>query len=130
MVLFFKCYSHGWVTLVPVWTRRAQRSIPRFRSPVTDRNVTHLHRRGDEAHSDAPSPTDITTLTLVCFLFLLIRPSSNRTIAARDRIMVYFHAVLSNDFKVDPKLDRVFIRAGPPLSEWEDDLVELFFTRY
>lgn len=130
MVLFFKCYSHRRITLAPVWTQKAQRSVPWFRSPVTDRNVTHLHRRGDEAHSDGPSPTDITTLTFVCFLFLLIRPSSNRTIAGRDRIMVYFHAVLSNDFKVDPESDRVFVKAGPPLSKWEDDLVELYFTRY
>lgn len=67
---------------------------------------------------------------LICVdLLLLSRPPSNRNIAASDRLTIYFHAVLSKDFKFDPKEDRIFIRAGGSIGNWEKNLVELDCTR-
>ncbi|XP_038557039.1 E3 ubiquitin-protein ligase rnf213-alpha [Micropterus salmoides] len=57
------------------------------------------------------------------------RVTRNNTIAARDRLTIYFHAVLSKDFKFDPEEDRVFVRAGFRIGTWEDNAVELFVTR-
>ncbi|XP_069558951.1 E3 ubiquitin-protein ligase rnf213-alpha [Brachyistius frenatus] len=57
------------------------------------------------------------------------RPTKNNTIAARDRLTIHFHAVLSKDFKFDPDEDRVFVRAGSCIGEWNDNLVELFVSR-
>ncbi|XP_035510465.1 E3 ubiquitin-protein ligase rnf213-alpha [Morone saxatilis] len=53
----------------------------------------------------------------------------NNTIAARERLTIYFHAVLSKDFKFDPNEDRIFIRAGSRIGKWEEDTVELSVTR-
>ncbi|KAA8582604.1 hypothetical protein FQN60_003825 [Etheostoma spectabile] len=57
------------------------------------------------------------------------RPTRNNTIAAQNRLTIYFHAVLSKDFKFDPKEDRIFIRAGFRIGTWEDDAVELNVSR-
>ncbi|XP_070779019.1 E3 ubiquitin-protein ligase rnf213-alpha [Enoplosus armatus] len=57
------------------------------------------------------------------------RPNRNMTITGRDRLTVYFHAVLSKDFKFDPNEDRIFIRAGLRIGTWEEDAVELCVTR-
>lgn len=56
------------------------------------------------------------------------RLTRNKNIAAHDRLTIYFHAVLSKDFKLDPK-DRIFIKAGGPLGNWEDVVCELFVSR-
>uniref|UniRef100_A0A3Q3GL01 Uncharacterized protein n=1 Tax=Labrus bergylta TaxID=56723 RepID=A0A3Q3GL01_9LABR len=48
----------------------------------------------------------------------------NNTIAASDRLTIYFHAVLSKDFKFDPDEDRVFIRAGCGIGTWNENAVE------
>lgn len=61
---------------------------------------------------------------------MLFRLTRNTNIAARDRLTIYFHAVLSKDFKFDPGEDRIFIRAGSCIGEWEDNAAELFVTRY
>lgn len=77
------------------------------------------------------TPPNISTLTLVCVSFLLVRPGISTTIAAQNRITLCFHAVLSKDFKVDSKEDLIFIKAGPPIGQWQDPpLVELSFKRY
>lgn len=65
-----------------------------------------------------------------CFLFLVFRPTRNTTIAARDRLTIYFHAILSKDFKFDPSEDRIFIRAGSCIGNWDEDTVELSVSRY
>ncbi|XP_078124896.1 E3 ubiquitin-protein ligase rnf213-alpha-like isoform X2 [Sander vitreus] len=57
------------------------------------------------------------------------RLTRNNTIAARDRLTIYFHAVLSKDFKFDPKEDRIFIRAGSRIGTWEENVVELTVLR-
>ncbi|XP_042360235.1 E3 ubiquitin-protein ligase rnf213-alpha [Plectropomus leopardus] len=57
------------------------------------------------------------------------RVTRNNTIAARDRLTIYFHAVLSKDFKFDPEEDRIFIRAGRRIGNWDEDTVELSVTR-
>lgn len=67
----------------------------------------------------------------VCiYLFLLCRPTSNKNIAAHERITIYFHAVLSKDFKFNPKDDSIFIQAGSHIGKWHENIVELFSTRY
>ncbi|XP_040919421.1 E3 ubiquitin-protein ligase rnf213-alpha isoform X2 [Toxotes jaculatrix] len=53
----------------------------------------------------------------------------NQTIAARDRLTIYFHAVLSKDFSFNPEEDHIFIRIGSPLGTWEENAAELFVTR-
>ncbi|KAF7667968.1 hypothetical protein LDENG_00038400 [Lucifuga dentata] len=58
------------------------------------------------------------------------RPATrSKTIAARDRLTIYFHAVLSKDFKIDPAEDRIFVRAGSPIGTWNDNIAELSLTR-
>ncbi|XP_077384207.1 E3 ubiquitin-protein ligase rnf213-alpha-like isoform X2 [Festucalex cinctus] len=56
-------------------------------------------------------------------------PIRSRTIASHNRLSIYFHAILSKDFKLDLNEDRIFIKAGPPLATWEDNLLELNVTR-
>lgn len=51
-------------------------------------------------------------------------------IAARERLTIYFHAVLSKDFKFDPNEDRIFIQAGCHIGKWEENIVELSAIRY
>uniref|UniRef100_A0AAQ5Y0G2 RING-type E3 ubiquitin transferase n=1 Tax=Amphiprion ocellaris TaxID=80972 RepID=A0AAQ5Y0G2_AMPOC len=63
------------------------------------------------------------------YLILLFRPVRNNTIAAQDRLTIYFHAVLSKDFKFDPKEDHILIKAGHPIGTWDDNAVELSVTR-
>ncbi|XP_038133385.1 E3 ubiquitin-protein ligase rnf213-alpha isoform X1 [Cyprinodon tularosa] len=54
----------------------------------------------------------------------------NKNITTRDRLTIYFHAVLSKDFKFDPKEDRIFIRAGKPIAEsWNHNVAQLEVTR-
>ncbi|XP_075942052.1 E3 ubiquitin-protein ligase rnf213-alpha-like isoform X1 [Anarhichas minor] len=57
------------------------------------------------------------------------RVTRNNNIAARDRLTIYFHAVLSKDFKFVPNEDRIFIRAGHSIGKWDHDAVELSVTR-
>uniref|UniRef100_A0A3Q1GY65 Uncharacterized protein n=1 Tax=Acanthochromis polyacanthus TaxID=80966 RepID=A0A3Q1GY65_9TELE len=47
----------------------------------------------------------------------------------KGQLTIYFHAVLSKDFKFDPKEDRIFIRVGHRIGTWEENAVELFVTR-
>lgn len=56
-------------------------------------------------------------------------PASIQHLSSGDRLTIYFHAVLSKDFKFEPELDRVFMRAGDHIGNWKDDLVELFVSR-
>ncbi|XP_070836494.1 E3 ubiquitin-protein ligase rnf213-alpha [Chaetodon trifascialis] len=57
------------------------------------------------------------------------RLTRNMTIAAQNRLTIYFHAVLSKDFKFNPNEDRIFIRAGRCIGSWEEDVVELVVSR-
>ncbi|KAK3552318.1 hypothetical protein QTP86_010384 [Hemibagrus guttatus] len=56
-------------------------------------------------------------------------PTSTQQLSSKERLIIYFHAVLSKDFKFDPNEDRIFIRAGPQISDWDTNLVELTVTR-
>lgn len=62
--------------------------------------------------------------------FFPIRPTSNQNIAAHDRLTIYFHAVLSKDFKFNPDQDRILIQAGRIIGSWEKIAVELSVSRY
>lgn len=44
---------------------------------------------------------------------------------------MYFHAILSKDFKLNPDTDKVFIRAQgiPSYTSWKDNICELNCTR-
>uniref|UniRef100_UPI003AABD3E1 E3 ubiquitin-protein ligase rnf213-alpha n=1 Tax=Centroberyx gerrardi TaxID=166262 RepID=UPI003AABD3E1 len=80
-----------------------------------DVNKGNKDSNKDNAESTDPPPKRIS--------------SRNKTIAASDRLTIYFHAVLSKDFKLDPVEDRIFIRAGTHIGTWEEDTVELSVTR-
>ncbi|XP_051570261.1 E3 ubiquitin-protein ligase rnf213-alpha isoform X1 [Myxocyprinus asiaticus] len=56
-------------------------------------------------------------------------PISSQHINSSDRLTIYFHAVLSKDFKFNPKEDRIFIRAGDHIGDWTKDLFELSVSR-
>ncbi|XP_017280867.1 E3 ubiquitin-protein ligase rnf213-alpha [Kryptolebias marmoratus] len=57
------------------------------------------------------------------------RLTQNKNIAARNRLTIYFHAVLSKDFKFNPDEDLIFIRAGSPIGTWEKNVAELTVSR-
>ncbi|KFP24946.1 E3 ubiquitin-protein ligase RNF213, partial [Colius striatus] len=48
-----------------------------------------------------------------------------------DGVMVYFHAILSKDFKLNPEVHKVFIRAEgiSPYADWEDNICEMNCTK-
>ncbi|KFQ98650.1 E3 ubiquitin-protein ligase RNF213, partial [Nipponia nippon] len=47
-------------------------------------------------------------------------------------VTVYFHAILSKDFKLNPETDKVFIRAEgiPSYEDWKDNICELNCTKH
>lgn len=57
------------------------------------------------------------------------RVTRNTNIATRDRLTIYFHAVLSKDFGFDPEEDLIFIRAGSCIGKWNENAAQLFVTR-
>ncbi|KAJ7989846.1 hypothetical protein DPEC_G00308720 [Dallia pectoralis] len=52
-----------------------------------------------------------------------------KQVSASERLTIYFHAVLSKDFKLNPEDDRIFVRAGEQFGSWDDNLVELTVSR-
>ncbi|KAK7939806.1 hypothetical protein WMY93_003132 [Mugilogobius chulae] len=56
------------------------------------------------------------------------KPKKNKTVDAHDKLVIYFHAVLSTDFKFDPNKDEIFIQAGDRIGSWEENIVELHPT--
>ncbi|XP_026134867.1 E3 ubiquitin-protein ligase rnf213-alpha-like isoform X3 [Carassius auratus] len=52
-------------------------------------------------------------------------PTPTQHISPSDRLTIYFHAVLSKDFKFNLEEDHVFVRAGGRIGDWENNLVEL-----
>uniref|UniRef100_A0A3P8YEE8 RING-type E3 ubiquitin transferase n=1 Tax=Esox lucius TaxID=8010 RepID=A0A3P8YEE8_ESOLU len=56
-------------------------------------------------------------------------PLRKKTESASERLTIYFHAVLSKDFKLNPDEDRIFIRAGGSFGNWEENVVELTVSR-
>ncbi|XP_033923494.1 LOW QUALITY PROTEIN: E3 ubiquitin-protein ligase RNF213 [Melopsittacus undulatus] len=49
-----------------------------------------------------------------------------------DGVIVYFHAILSKDFKLNPDIHKVFIRAEgiSPYTDWRDNICELNCTKH
>ena len=66
-------------------------------------------------------------INILSFLHFRIN-NANPTVAARDRLTIFFHAVLPKEFELE-KADRIFIRAGKHLGTWNEDLVEVFTTK-
>ncbi|CAB1350132.1 unnamed protein product, partial [Coregonus sp. 'balchen'] len=56
-------------------------------------------------------------------------PQGKKQVSASERLTIYFHAVLSKDFKLNPDEDRIFIRAGGNIGTWDKDTVELTVSR-
>ncbi|XP_076843194.1 E3 ubiquitin-protein ligase rnf213-alpha isoform X2 [Brachyhypopomus gauderio] len=56
-------------------------------------------------------------------------PTETQQSSTSMRLTIYFHAVLSKDFKFDPDGDHIFIRAGRHIGDWENNLVEVFVSR-
>ncbi|XP_030645559.1 E3 ubiquitin-protein ligase rnf213-alpha-like [Chanos chanos] len=70
---------------------------------------------GTKEHKDKKTPNRV--------------PVSKQQIPSSERLTIYFHAVLSKDFKFDPQEDSIFIRAGGSLGDWKSDLTELSVSR-
>ncbi|XP_035253680.1 E3 ubiquitin-protein ligase rnf213-alpha-like isoform X6 [Anguilla anguilla] len=56
-------------------------------------------------------------------------PPAMQHIPASDRLTIYFHAVLSKDFKFDPDNDRIYLQAGDRIGTWNSNAVELTVPR-
>ncbi|XP_028310203.1 E3 ubiquitin-protein ligase rnf213-alpha [Gouania willdenowi] len=54
---------------------------------------------------------------------------SPKIIPAKDRLTIYFHAILSKHFKFDPKKDQIVIRAGSCLGNWKENTAELHLQK-
>uniref|UniRef100_A0A8B9MD47 RING-type E3 ubiquitin transferase n=1 Tax=Accipiter nisus TaxID=211598 RepID=A0A8B9MD47_9AVES len=54
------------------------------------------------------------------------------SVSRSDGVTVYFHAILSKDFKLNPEIHKVFIRAEgiSPYIDWKDNICELNCTKY
>ncbi|XP_049669068.1 E3 ubiquitin-protein ligase RNF213 isoform X5 [Accipiter gentilis] len=54
------------------------------------------------------------------------------SVSRSDGVTVYFHAILSKDFKLNPETHKVFIRAEgiSPYVDWKDNICELNCTKY
>ncbi|XP_064251966.1 E3 ubiquitin-protein ligase RNF213 isoform X2 [Passer domesticus] len=54
------------------------------------------------------------------------------SVSRNEGVTVYFHAILSKDFKLDPDTHKVFIRAQgiPSYADWKDNICELNCTRH
>lgn len=50
--------------------------------------------------------------------------------SAKERLKIYFHAILSKDFNLDPNEDRLFVWAGEETGSWESNAVELTVTKW
>ncbi|XP_039595909.1 E3 ubiquitin-protein ligase rnf213-alpha isoform X2 [Polypterus senegalus] len=46
-----------------------------------------------------------------------------------ERLTIYFHAILSKDFNLDRDRDKVILRAGDPIGNWEENLTEITVRR-
>ncbi|XP_018090579.1 E3 ubiquitin-protein ligase RNF213 isoform X2 [Xenopus laevis] len=57
--------------------------------------------------------------------------NSSRTFEQADDITVYFHVIVSKDFKLNTEIDKVVVRAGKmkEYRDWEDTVCEMNLTR-
>ncbi|KFW06887.1 E3 ubiquitin-protein ligase RNF213, partial [Fulmarus glacialis] len=53
-------------------------------------------------------------------------------IVESDGVTVYFHAILSKDFNLNPETHKVFIKAEgiSPYEDWKDNICELNCTKH
>lgn len=100
------------------------------------KDLTPLHLKSEKLSFNIYTPDVDKLLFLNAFVAFQcsfpppFRLTSNTNIAAHDRLTIYFHAVLSKDFKFNPREDRVFIRAERIIGSWESNAGELFVSRY
>uniref|UniRef100_A0A452ISC9 RING-type E3 ubiquitin transferase n=1 Tax=Gopherus agassizii TaxID=38772 RepID=A0A452ISC9_9SAUR len=61
----------------------------------------------------------------------LAQPAGSRAVNLGEGVTVYFHAILSKDFKLDPNQHKVFIRAQgiSGYLNWKDNICELTCTK-
>ncbi|XP_030361798.1 E3 ubiquitin-protein ligase RNF213 isoform X3 [Strigops habroptila] len=54
------------------------------------------------------------------------------SLSRSDGVTVYFHAILSRDYKLNPDTQKVFIRAEgiSPYADWSDNICELICTKH
>ncbi|XP_061892824.1 E3 ubiquitin-protein ligase rnf213-alpha-like isoform X1 [Entelurus aequoreus] len=58
----------------------------------------------------------------------LIQKKKTNMTSCKNRMTIYFHAVLSKDFNLDPIKDLVYIRAGSHIGTWDQNAVQLSVT--
>ncbi|TRY85502.1 hypothetical protein DNTS_016006 [Danionella cerebrum] len=80
------------------------------------RSASDKHSEGDAPANQHEAPSK------------RIQPSTQH-ITSRQRLTIYFHAILSKDFSFKENEDRIFIHAGPPIDDWSNDLLELNVSR-
>ncbi|CAB1319090.1 unnamed protein product [Coregonus sp. 'balchen'] len=83
-----------------------------------------VHRKG-EVKSDASGTTDEK--------YPCPPPKRAATgqpqVWAKERLKIYFHAIISKDFDLDQNEDRLFVWAGEETGSWESNAVELSVTK-
>nr|XP_015798016.2 E3 ubiquitin-protein ligase rnf213-alpha [Nothobranchius furzeri] len=72
------------------------------------------HNKGTKSNTQTPLPKRLT-------------PPKN--ISTCERLTIFFHAILSKDFKFDLEEDSIFIQAGPPIGKWEEIVADLHVIR-
>uniref|UniRef100_A0A8D2MIK3 RING-type E3 ubiquitin transferase n=1 Tax=Zonotrichia albicollis TaxID=44394 RepID=A0A8D2MIK3_ZONAL len=96
-------------------------------APEDNTKPSAQHGAGDSAQ-EVPLQKKVRTLLgageQLCLVALF-------SVSRNEGVTVYFHAILSKDFKFDPGSHKVFIRAQgiPSYAEWEDNICELECTR-
>ncbi|XP_034144887.1 E3 ubiquitin-protein ligase rnf213-alpha isoform X2 [Esox lucius] len=54
---------------------------------------------------------------------------NTETFPGSDKITIYFHAIISKEYKLNPQHDRIFLRSGRLFGDWNKDGVEMNITR-
>uniref|UniRef100_A0A3P9LF72 Uncharacterized protein n=1 Tax=Oryzias latipes TaxID=8090 RepID=A0A3P9LF72_ORYLA len=91
----------------------------------TNKNQNKTNKNQDKQKGKDPLTHDESTSEVTSG----INPKQNKNLAVNERVTIYFHAILSKDFKFDPEKDRIFVQAGSVLGSWKDNIAELFVTR-
>lgn len=68
-------------------------------------------------------------LNIFSCYFSLKRPPRTQQVPRSDDLTIYFHAIISKDFKLN-STDRIFLRSGSLFGTWDIDGPEMSVTRY
>uniref|UniRef100_A0A8D2MKY7 RING-type E3 ubiquitin transferase n=1 Tax=Zonotrichia albicollis TaxID=44394 RepID=A0A8D2MKY7_ZONAL len=111
-----------------LWAASCQGS-PQSKAETKTSPVAQSPQAGKELKQKGTSSTVKVSVSEIHSIPLPILSCSS--VSRNEGVTVYFHAILSKDFKFDPGSHKVFIRAQgiPSYAEWEDNICELECTR-